>query len=375
VTARIRESLLIHATRSPVERVVLVGGTRPEFIKLHPLAVALAHARIPTLLLTTNQHRSAMMRDTFLEQLQWSCPVESLPVKGTDALSLIADIVTQLPERLAATDMVIVEGDTNSVLAASLVANKRGLMLTHVEAGLRSYDLRMPEEHNRRLCDHLSDLLFCPTDLDYEHLRAEDCLGEAHVVGNTVLDAVRMNFARTAPRPPIPDEYILVTLHRQENVDDERFLHHIVEFLRRQPSSSVFPVHPRTEDRLRAAGLWERIARDRRIHVVPPMDYLSFLSALRYAHVIITDSGGVQEEAAAPEIRRPVIVLRRSTERVPAIESRFSVLSDAASANLDSLVADLSWFAPTPLSPFGDGHAAERIAATLGPTVRVATTE
>jgi len=374
LTGRKRESLVIRPTHQPVERVVLVGGTRPEFIKLHPLAVSLAQARIPTLLLTTNQHQSAMMRDTFLEQLQWACPVESLSVKGTNAPFLIADVLTQLPERLEATDMVIVEGDTNSVLAASLVANKRGLMLAHVEAGLRSYDLRMPEEHNRRLCDHISDLLFCPTALDYEHLRAEDCLGEAHVVGNTVLDAVRMNFARTSPSPPIADEYVLVTLHRQENVDDERFLHHIVDFLQRQPSSSVFPVHPRTEDRLRAAGLWQRIAGNSKIHLVPPMDYLSFLSAMRYAHVIVTDSGGVQEEATAPEIRRPVIVLRRSTERVPAIESRFSVLSDAASPSLDSLVADLSWFEPTPLSPFGDGHAAERIAAIIGRTVGAATT-
>lgn len=357
-----------------VERVVLVGGTRPEFIKLHPLAVALSRAGIPTLLLTTNQHRSAMMRDTFLEQLEWTCPVESLNVSGANVASVMADIMTQLPERLATTDMVIVEGDTNSVLAASLVANKSGLMLAHLEAGLRSYDLRMPEEHNRRLCDHISDLLFCPTALDYEHLRAEDCLGEAHVVGNTVLDAVRMNFARIAPRPPIPDDYLLVTLHRQENVDDERFLLSIVDFLQRQPSSSVFPVHPRTEDRLRAAGLWQRVASHSKIHVVPPMDYLSFLAAMRNAHVIITDSGGVQEEATAPEIRRPVIVLRRSTERVPAIECRFSVLSEAASPSLDALVADLSWFSPTPLSPFGDGHAAERIAEIISRTVGSSTT-
>lgn len=360
---------VIRPRRAVLQRVVLIVGTRPEFIKLHPVAVALAEAEIPTVLLTTNQHWSAMMRDTFLQQLHWPCPIEMLDVEPTDPLSLLAALIGSIPGRLDRSDMVVVEGDTNSVLAASIAANKLGLPLCHVEAGLRSYDLRMPEEHNRRICDHLSDLLFCPTQADYQHLQAENCLGEAHVVGNTVLDAVRMNFANTPLAPPIADRYMLVTLHRQENVDDDLFLQNIVAFLKRLPWTSLFPVHPRTEQRLRQSGLLREIEGDPRIRLTAPMDYTSFLAAMRFASVILTDSGGIQEEATAPEIRRPVVVLRKSTERVPAVEAGFSVLSDAGSPDLDGLVTDLSWFRPADASPFGDGHAAPKIASIIRSTM------
>ncbi len=347
------------------ERAVLVAGTRPEFVKLHPVALALHAARIPAVLLATNQHRTALMRDAFLEQLVWPCPIETLPVGAQEPLAMLSEILTALPPRLRAGDLVVAEGDTSSVLAASLVANKLGLPLAHVEAGLRSYDLRMPEEHNRRMCDHIADYLFAPTAFDAAHLREEKAPGHVFVVGNTVMDAVRQNVSRIASVPKLGDGYVLVTLHRQENVDQEPFLVELVRFLESIELPCVFPVHPRTRDRLSRAGLWDRVAALRHVRVLEPLNYLAFLAAMRDARVIVTDSGGVQEEATAPEIRRPVVVVRRSTERVPALEAHYSVLARGEATELVRLVNDLSWFRPSEPSPFGDGRSGEAIVRAL----------
>ena len=345
-----------------------MAGTRPEFVKMHPLACALAERRVPTLLVATNQHRSALMKDAFLKDLVWPCEIEHLDISSSSALPLLSEILTRLPASLGPHDLVVVEGDTTSVLAAALVANKMDLPVAHVEAGLRSYDLRMPEEYNRRLSDHLSDYLFAPTRLDEQHLRDEGSVGEIAMVGNTVLDAVRQNIHRVTA-VTVPKEFVLLTLHRQENVDHEPFLRSLVSFLAGLDMDWVFPVHPRTRDRLEANGLWTHLTTLPHAHLTEPMDYLTFLGAMRAARVIVTDSGGVQEEATAPEIRRPVIVLRDSTERMPAIEAGFSLLPGSGPDVLAPLVADLSWFRPAAESPFGDGHAAERIAERLATVI------
>jgi UDP-N-acetylglucosamine 2-epimerase (non-hydrolysing) len=305
------------------------------------------------------------MKGVFLEELPFPCPVESLGTTSREPLALTSEILRKLPTHLRARDLVVIEGDTTSVLAAAIVANKLGLPLAHVEAGLRSYDLRMPEEHNRRVCDHLSDLLFAPTELDARHLRDEQCPGAVSVTGNTVLDAVRQNMPRARPAQDIGDDSVLVTLHRQENVDSPAFLHEISEFLRCVETRCVFPIHPRTVDKLKSHGLWDAIVGLRNVDVREPMGYLTFLDAMRRSRAIVTDSGGIQEEATAPEIRRPTIVLRRSTERQAAIDAGFSILAPVVARTLVTAVGDLSWFHPTAASPFGDGHAAEHITSAL----------
>jgi len=346
-------------------RVVLVAGTRPEFVKLHPLALAV-HARgADLLLITTEQHTGAAMRDAFIDKLDWPCPVERLRIDTQAPLPLLGAILAQLGAHLRPTDFVVAEGDTNSVLAASLAANKMRIRLAHVEAGLRSYDPRMPEEHNRRLCDHIADELFAPTAIDAAHLREERCPGRAHVVGNTVMDAVRLNAPRIPARAGGGTGHILLTVHRQENLDDPVFLQAIVAFLEGLRAPCLFPIHPRTRDTFRRSGVLERVTLNSHVRVVEPFDYLTFLAAMRDARVIVTDSGGVQEEATAPEIRRPVVVLRRSTERTAAIEAGFSVLAPFDAKRIAELADDLSWYHPGERSPFGDGHAAERIAAVL----------
>lgn len=346
---------------------MLVAGTRPEFIKLHPLALALARARIETVLITTQQHWSASMRDAFIEELRWPCPVEPLAVTAREPLALLAELFRALPDRLRDGDVVLVEGDTTSVLGAALVANKLSLTLGHVEAGLRSYDQRMPEEHNRRVVDHLADYLFAPTEADAEHLRGERCPGLVCITGNTVLDAVRLNAPRA--EPPGSDGHVLVTLHRQENVDDPAFLAEIARFLRSVERLCLFPVHPRTEEKLRQLGTWDELAGLANVRLCGPMGYLAFLGAMQSARVIVTDSGGIQEEATAPEIRRPAIVLRHSTERMAAVTAGFSCLAPEAAPEIQRLVDDLSWFRPAAKSPFGDGHASEAIVAALAPVL------
>lgn len=354
-----------------VERVVLVAGTRPEFVKLHPVALALSAVGMNSVLVTTEQHWSPTMKGAFLEELPWPCAVESLGITSREPLALVSEILRTLPTHLRARDLVVIEGDTTSVLAAAIVANKLLLPLAHVEAGLRSYDLRMPEEHNRRVCDHLSDLLFAPTEVDAQHLRDEQCPGSVIVTGNTVLDAVRQNMSRARPAEKIGEDFVLVTLHRQENVDSPEFLREIAEFLRCVQARCVFPVHPRTVDKLKSHGLWDAIVGLPNVDVREPMGYLTFLDAMRGSRVIVTDSGGIQEEATAPEIRRPAVVLRRSTERPAAVDAGFSILAPVVASTLVTAVTDLSWFRPTPASPFGDGHAAEAIVRSLTNAQRI----
>lgn len=347
-----------------MKRIVLVAGTRPEFVKLHPLAISLRGRGADVTLITTGQHRGISMRDQFIDRLNWPCQVERLEDVGAqDPLQFLASVLKQLPAHLRANDTVVAQGDTNSVLAATLVAKKLGLQSVHLEAGLRSYDLRMPEEHNRRICDHVADLLFAPTELDARHLIEEQCPGRTHTVGNTVMDAVRVNALR-APKNDSPGD-VLVTVHRQENLADDEFVHALTSFLKNLTPTCLFPIHPRTRDALTRNGALPQIAANAAVRLSEPLDYLEFLSAMRAARVIVTDSGGVQEEATAPEIRRPVVILRRSTERTQAIDSGFSTLAPFDAEQIADLVRDLSWFRPPKDSPFGDGHAADRVAEIL----------
>lgn len=346
-------------------RIVLVAGTRPEFVKLYPLAVALQARSADVVLITTEQHAGASMRDDFIDKLQWPCAVERLTIQTQAPLALLAGILGQLGDRLRPGDTVVAEGDTTSVLAASLVANKLRLRLAHVEAGLRSYDLRMPEEHNRRICDHIADELFAPTEIDAAHLRDERCPGAVHTTGNTVMDAVRLNAGRAGRPGPFAPGYTLVTLHRQENLDDPEFVRAVVGFLGSMRSPCLFPIHPRTRDVFGRRGVLEQLMTNTALRICDPLHYLAFMAAMRDANVIVTDSGGVQEEATAPEIRRPVVVLRRSTERTPAVVAGFSVLGPFEADGIAELVQHPLWFRPAAESPFGDGHAAERIADVL----------
>jgi UDP-N-acetylglucosamine 2-epimerase (non-hydrolysing) len=267
---------------------------------------------------------------------------------------------------------VLVEGDTNSVLAAALAANKQGIPVGHVEAGLRSFDLRMPEEHNRRLTDHLSDYLFAPTKRAETNLRKENVWGEIYVTGNTVIDSVLQHMPLAEKKSGILKKirfgkFILATAHRAENVDDLTVLRNFMEAFEESPLPVVYPMHPRTQKRLRQNKMYKQIKTNRNVQVLPPLGYLDFLVLMRKSELIITDSGGIQEEATAPLIRKPVLVIRLSTERPEAVESGFAWIIGTGKKEISSGIrAALSETKELPaISPFGEGNSAEKIVEVI----------
>jgi UDP-N-acetylglucosamine 2-epimerase (non-hydrolysing) len=266
--------------------------------------------------------------------------------------------------------IVAVEGDTNSVLAAGIAAIKSKIKLAHVESGLRSYDWRMPEEHNRIAVDHLSDLLFAPTQHARKNLLKENVHGTIHVTGNTVIDAVIQNLpiAKRRSRIKVPqNDFVLVTLHRAENVDDRRTLENFVGALIKAPIQIIFPIHPRTINRLKQFKLYDKVRKADNIKLIPPVGYFDFLILMQKCSFIVTDSGGIQEEVTCPLIRKHVILLRRSTERPEAVEAGFVTVAGTDERKImDAIKRTIkSRERLTTSSPFGNGNAGKRTARLL----------
>ena len=351
------------------EPVAVVVGTRPELVKMAPVLRALREKGADYRFVHTGQHYDENMSEVFLRDLGLP-PVDAFLAigSGTHARQT-ADAMVKLEDWLAKEPCptVLVQGDTNTVLAGALVGVKMGRTVGHVEAGLRSYDLRMPEEHNRVVADHLSQLLFAPTEASALILREEKCRGAIHVTGNTVIDAVNQNVAvaeqKATVRPPDGD-YLLVTAHRAENVDDPRVLAGFVRVFLESPIPVVYPIHPRTVKMLKTHGLYDKLASSDHVHLLPPQGYFDFLKLMKRARLIATDSGGIQEEATAPAIRKRVLVLRTSTERPEAVEAGFATVVGVEAEDVLTAIKD-ELAEPTTLphaSPYGDGHAGARIA-------------
>jgi UDP-N-acetylglucosamine 2-epimerase (non-hydrolysing) len=268
-----------------------------------------------------------------------------------------------------ASPLVLVEGDTNAVLATALAAVKLAVPVGHVEAGLRSFDLRMPEEHNRRLTDHISTLLYAPTTTSRNNLEQENVWGKIFITGNTVIDAViqHLPIAESKSRimQKIPfKEFALATAHRAENVDDITVLKDFIDAFHEAPIPVVYPMHPRTRKRLKHNAI---TIENSNIHVLPPLGYFDFLVLMKNCRLIVTDSGGIQEEATAPCIRKPVVVIRNSTERPEAVAAGFAKIAGTQKPRiLEAMEATLKNAGQLPLtSPYGDGDAAEKICTTL----------
>jgi len=268
--------------------------------------------------------------------------------------------------------LVLVEGDTNSVLAAALAANKRGIPTGHVEAGLRSFDLRMPEEHNRRLTDHISEYLFAPTARAEANLKRENVWGKIYVTGNTIIDAVLQHLPIAEKKSKVLKkirfkQFALATAHRAENVDDLSVLKNFMDAFAESPVPVVYPMHPRTKKRLRQNKMNAQISKRGNVQILPPLGYLDFLVLMKRSEMIITDSGGIQEEATAPCVRKPVLVIRLSTERPEAVEAGFAkVVGTKKHDILTAIEATIANRGKLPeTSPFGSGDAAEKIVDTI----------
>jgi len=355
--------------------VIVVVGTRPEIIKMAPLIKELHKKGIAFTFIHTGQHYDYVMSEIFIKQLELPPPHVSLELTSEDSVAQVGEMIVKLKEVLEGVvqdrggSVVLVQGDTNSTLAVALTALKLGFRIGHVEAGLRSFDWKMPEEHNRRIVDHISDYLFAPTEIARENLLRERVYGEVFVTGNTVIDAVNMYFDKVIEVEHRLfellkfDTYALVTFHRAENVDNPITLENFVKILEKSPIPLIFPIHPRTKKRLQEFGLWSRVEGIQHLQLIPPQGYFEFLALMKNCKVIMTDSGGLQEEATHPKIRKPVLVLRKSTERPEAVIHGFvRIVGTNPIIVLAELVKILSEEIKLPEnSPFGDGKAAIRI--------------
>jgi UDP-N-acetylglucosamine 2-epimerase (non-hydrolysing) len=356
-------------TSLPPESVLVVLGTRPEIIKLgHVIRLLGDRAAI----VHTGQHFDTGLSETFFEAFALPRPAALLGVGGDTRGAQIGRAVTGLDTYIRDHDVrvVVVQGDTNSAFAGAIAANATQTPLVHVEAGLRSFDRRMPEEHNRVLVDHLADSCAAPTETNRANLRAEAIPDERiNVTGNTVVEAVQSLLPDLARRQSLleaygldADGFILSTFHRPENVDDPDTLRVILQQLATLPIPVVLPVHPRTADRIAATpGLAAAVGR---IRLIDPLGYEEFIGLAAESALLISDSGGIQEEASV--LKRPVIVVRRSTER-PEVLGTFATLLDpradlvgAAQGWLDDLPALHARLEGIP-SPYGDGSASRTI--------------
>lgn len=360
-------------------KVINVVGARPNFIKVAPLVEAMRrreHEFTP-LVVHTGQHYDPNMSDTFFRDLDLPQPDLYLNVgSGSHAAQTAAVMERFEPVVLREKpDWVVVVGDVNSTLACALVCIKLGVKVAHVEAGLRSRDRTMPEEINRLLTDQIADLLFTPSQDADENLRAEGIPQERiRFVGNIMIDSLFKQLTRSKEstirdRLGLSDkDYAVLTLHRPSNVDEPETFARIIDALQEigQRVPIVFPVHPRTRKTIADLGLGERIERVSGLRVIEPLGYLDFLNLYSQARLVLTDSGGIQEETTALGI--PCLTLRENTERPITVDMGTNTIVGTESGRITAAAFAALGGSKNrnhQLPPLWDGHTADRILAAL----------
>jgi UDP-GlcNAc3NAcA epimerase len=348
-------------------RFVTILGARPQFVKAAALSRALRQ-QATEILVHTGQHYDAGMSDIFFDELAIPAPDHHLGIgsgdHGAQTGAMLAAIERVL--QAEAPDAVIVYGDTNSTLAGALAAAKLHIPVAHVEAGLRSFNRRMPEEVNRVLTDQLSRWLFAPSESAVAHLAAEGIRDGVSMVGDIMCDAVRVQRPRAAERSTIlttlsltAGAYCVSTIHRAENTDDRDRLAQIVEALGALECPVILPLHPRTRARL---ATWS-ITPPRAVRLVDPVGYLDMLHLAGGAAVVVTDSGGLQKEAFFLGV--PCVTLRQETEWTETVDAGWNTLCAPTPGALREAVQRMRGPLGVRLPLYGDGHAAERIVAAL----------
>jgi UDP-N-acetylglucosamine 2-epimerase len=339
-------------------RIVTVVGNRPQFVKSAPLSVALREAAIEETVIHTGQHYDAQMSEVFFGELGIPAPAHRLELRTADVDAMTGPIARIVAETRP--DWVVVLGDTNSTLAGARAGVAAGVKVAHVEAGLRSGDLTMPEEHNRIEVDAVADLLLCPDERSAATLAAEGAPGTVQVVGDVMADAtLRLApLARERFAPPHPaGTYAVATVHRQANVEPVR-LARILDGLGRLPFPVVLPAHPRTAATIRTGGL----TCPGHVDLREPFGYLELSAAVSQARAVLTDSGGLQKEAYWLGV--PCVTMRPSTEWIDTVVNGANVLVDADPDAIAAAGVAARFPADAP-ALYGDGHAAGRIAAAL----------
>jgi UDP-N-acetylglucosamine 2-epimerase (non-hydrolysing) len=345
--------------------ILHVVGARPNFMKVAPVFAALSkRAGVKQTLVHTGQHYDVNMSDVFFQQLKIPAPDVNLSVGAGSHASQTAEIMIRFEPVVLdrRPDLVLVYGDVNSTVAAALVCAKLKIPVGHVEAGLRSFDRTMPEEINRLVTDQLADLLFTPSEDGDLNLQREGVAAEKiHRVGNVMIDSLSrfLPAARRSKTNGFPDRYALVTLHRPSNVDEGPVLKGILTCLLEisQQLAVVFPVHPRTRQRIAELGF-----NATQLRLLDPLPYVEFLDLQRRATVVITDSGGIQEETTYLGV--PCLTVRNNTERPVTVSMGTNILvgqdADRLREGLAKILSGHAKHGTVP--PLWDGHAGERIA-------------
>jgi UDP-GlcNAc3NAcA epimerase len=350
-------------------RILTVVGNRPQFIKAAAVSGPLRE-RHEEILVHTGQHYDDSLSHVFFAELGLARPEHELGIGGGSNTSQTARMLGALEPLLRGLrpDAALVYGDTNSTLAGALAAAQAGVPVAHIEAGMRSFDRAMPEELNRVLVDHIAALLLCSSQSAAEHLRGEGVAGRVEVVGDVMVDvALRWQpRARADQSVPAaygvrPGAYLVVTAHRAGNVDDPERLR-LLAVIAALPDPVVFPLHPRTRERLRTAGVLAELEASEQVHLSAPLGYVEFTALLCQARAVLSDSGGVQKEAYLAGV--PCITLRANTEWTETVQAGWNTLVDLdPSAALAALEREPPAERP---ALYGDGHAAERCVQAIG---------
>lgn len=354
-------------------KIGIVLGTRPEIIKMSSLIDEINKHDDECVIIHTGQHFDDEMSKQFFIDLNLPLPDYNIGIGSNTAIKQISIIISELEKILIdeKIDIVLVQGDTNAVLAGALAANKLKIPVGHVEAGLRSFDKDMPEENNRIIADNCSSLFFVPTKENAINLQNEGINHkDIHVTGNTIVDACKRNLKIAIEKSDVKDiikydKYIVLTLHRAENVDNPERLKNIVRSLLKLEYNIVFPLHPHTKKSLDENDLYEQIIKSSHIQITKPLGYLDFLYLLSKSSLVLTDSGGIQEESITLNI--PCVTLRYNTERPETISAGGNILAGTEEKeikyNIESILNNEEVYEKmaNAVNPYGNGDSSEKI--------------
>ena len=357
--------------------IAIVTGTRPEIIKMYPIIKQFDSRSIDYKYIHTGQHYDYNLFMNFIEEFEIRKPDFYTSTDVSNPVGQIANIMEKIGVVLneLQPSLVLIEGDTNSVLASALAALKSNIPIAHIESGLRSNDWKTVEEHNRKIVDHISDFLFSPTTVSTKNLQMEHVHGDISTVGNTVIDAIKLLSKsdhannKTDSKSKLQslgidheaDDFILVTIHRAENVDDKTNLGQIIKALSDSNLNCIFPMHPHTRKKIQEYGLKSHIGKA--IKIIEPLGYSDFITLLTKCRFVITDSGGVQEEITSPQINKRALVLRDCTERPESVDSGHSVLCSLEHDDILEHIAELQNVDRPNFTayPYGKGNTAAKI--------------
>ncbi len=363
-------------------KIGIVLGTRPEIIKMSSIIDEISNSENECIIIHTGQHFDDEMSKQFFIDLKLPLPKYNIGIGSNTAIKQISIIISELEKILIdeKVDIVLVQGDTNAVLAGALAANKLKIPVGHVEAGLRSFDKDMPEENNRILADNCSSLFFVPTKENAINLQNEGINHQMiYVTGNTIVDACKRNLKIAMEKSNIKnilkfEKYIVLTLHRAENVDNPERLRNIVKSLLNIKYNIVFPLHPHTKKSLIENNLYDDILGASHIQITKPLGYLDFLYLLSRSSLVLTDSGGIQEESITLNI--PCVTLRYNTERPETVTAGGNILAGTKEkdikSNIERILNNKEVYEKmvNAINPYGNGDSSTKICSIIHETFK-----